>query len=638
LDHAVLETDRHRYVVVSPLAEGGMGAIYLGRRISAGAGNAKSRTADVVLKQLLPEHTADPQLIEMFLREARVSASLEHPNIVRTLDLVNAGDDYFIVLEYVRGGDLRTLLRRARRRQQRFSIDAALHIASEVLSALSYAHGKRDRKGQSLGIIHRDVTPSNILLGADGLVKLTDFGIAKAPSQGSVMFKVKGKLGYMAPEQSRGESVDVRADIFAVGVVLYEALVGERLFAGTQSQAAGVFSQPIRAPSKRRPEVSAAIDELVMRALSLDPAGRYRSADEFRAVITRITGGKVFGSKGLSADLHRVCGDDSARWLSLDVPHNATLNDGADGTGVIATGDEEFDSDRPPTLSRGYAIPSRELTSVVTLGDSASKEDPDSDLATTRLADDPFAPSAAVASSKRAGLAFDPTQFLNNPPARAFDEDEGAATRVQPNATLSRRAAREPEPVARRPKPEPVAPEPVAHKPATKPPLGPAAPRAQFQPPKPRASVPPPSGTFDVPPPSARSETSQQIPTRMTLTNVDESPASARQPAPGSRSASASMDSSLSGTSRSSASRRAAGPSSLAALERNLSGRPLMKSVLAVIAVLLLVGLGIGLGLLLSGPGLDPESAPDPGAAVGNSRGQGTPSGAKAEPASPPAR
>ncbi len=629
-----------------------MGAIYLGRRISAGAGNAASRTADVVLKQLLPEHTADPQLIEMFLREARLSAHLDHANIVRTLDLVNAGDDYFIVLEYVRGGDLRTLLRRARRRQQRFSIDAALHIASEVLSALSYAHGKRDRKGQSLGIIHRDVTPSNILLGADGVVKLTDFGIAKAPSQGSVMFKVKGKLGYMAPEQSRGESVDVRADIFAVGVVLYEALVGERLFAGTQSQAAGVFSQPIRAPSKRRPEVSAAIDELVMRALSLDPAGRYRSADEFRAVITRITGGKVFGSKGLSADLHRVCGDDSARWLSLDVPNNATLNDGGEGTGVIATGDEEFDSDRPPTLSRGYAIPSRELTSVVTLGDSASKEDPDSDLATTRLADDPFAPSAAVASSKRAGLAFDPTQFVNNPPPRAFDEDEGAATRVQPNATISRRAAREPEPVARKAKrePEPVAPEPVAPKPAAKVTLGPAAPRAQFQPPKPRASVPPPSGTFDAPPPGARSETSQQIPTRMTLTNVDESPASARQPAPGSQSASASasasMDSSLSGTSRSSASRRATGPSSLAALERNLSGRPLMKSVLAVIAILLLVGLGIGLGLLLSGPGLDPESAPDPGAAVGNSSGRplgrplgkDTPNGAKAEPVPPPAR
>jgi serine/threonine protein kinase len=612
LDHAVLETDRHRYLVVSPLAEGGMGAIFLGRRVTAGAGNAPSRTADVVLKQLLPEHTADPQLIEMFLREARVSASLEHPNIVRTLDLVNAGDDYFIVLEYVRGGDLRTLLRRARRRQLRFSIDAALHIASEVLAALSYAHGKRDRKGQSLGIIHRDVTPSNILIGADGGVKLTDFGIAKAPSQGSVMFKVKGKLGYMSPEQARGESVDVRADLFAIGVVLYEALVGERLFVGTMSSAAGVFSQPIRPPSKRRPEVGTALDDVLMQALALEAPKRFRSADEFRAALLQVAG-RPLGAQGLAADLHRACGDnDSASWLSLDVPPNATLNDGGEGTGVIDTGDEEFDSDRPPTMSRSFSLPSRELTSVVTLGEGKAehqaehKEDLDADLAATRLADDPFAPSAPAAPP-RSPLAFDPTQFATNPPPRAFDDE--VATRVQPPEPFKRRA------------PEPPRPEPTVHKSEAK--RRPdAGPRAQFQPPKPRAAVPPPSDTFAVEAPTRLSgEISQQIPTRMTSAPPEDAPQGVHMRAPGSRSSSDRME-----VGRSSASRRAVGPASLAALERNLSGRPLMKSVLAVIVILVLVALGIGLGLLLSGPGLDTDSTPNAAPNAGeNPRGSVTP-------------
>src|SRR6185369_2772691 len=205
-------TSSDRYVIVEYIAEGGMGAIYLGKKIGVG-GFEK----EVVLKQLLPEFTREPKFIDLFLREARLSASLDHANIVRTLDLVNAGEDYFIVMEYVRGGDLRTLLKRAKRRQARLSIDSVLFVVSEVLAALSYAHDRHTPDGQPLGLIHRDVSPSNILLGVDGSVKLTDFGIAKSQTQGSVVFKVKGKIGYMAPEQARGEPVDRRADLFAVG-------------------------------------------------------------------------------------------------------------------------------------------------------------------------------------------------------------------------------------------------------------------------------------------------------------------------------------------------------------------------------------------------------------------------------------
>src|SRR6185369_106649 len=152
-------TSSDRYVIVEYLAEGGMGAIYLGKKLGVG-GFEK----EVVLKQLLPEFTREPKFIDLFLREARLSASLDHANIVRTVDLVTAGEDYFMVMEYVRGGDLRTLMRRARRKHKRFPPQAAIFIAHEILEALAYAHSRVGADGRPLSLIHRDVSPSNILL------------------------------------------------------------------------------------------------------------------------------------------------------------------------------------------------------------------------------------------------------------------------------------------------------------------------------------------------------------------------------------------------------------------------------------------------------------------------------------------
>ncbi len=154
MDRAVLETASDRYVIVEYLAEGGMGAIYLGKKLGV-----DGFEKEVVLKQLLPELTSQPKFIDLFLREARLSASLDHANIVRTVDLVNAGDDYFMVMEYVRGGDLRTLMRRARRRRQKFGPQAAIFIGHELLEALAYAHGKTGSDGRPLSLIHRDVSP-----------------------------------------------------------------------------------------------------------------------------------------------------------------------------------------------------------------------------------------------------------------------------------------------------------------------------------------------------------------------------------------------------------------------------------------------------------------------------------------------
>ena len=214
-----------RYVVLEHLSEGGMGAIYVGKKLGAGGFEM-----EVVLKQLLPEFTQQEEFIDLFLREAKLSATLDHANIVHTIDLVTAGGEYFIVMEYLPGGDLRTLLKKAKRRGKRFSPAAAIYISREVLSALAYAHVKRDFDGKPLKLIHRDVSPSNILLSYAGEVKLTDFGIAKAATHTSLFYKVKGKIGYMSPEQAKSEPLDHRSDLYSLAVCMYEILTGERLF------------------------------------------------------------------------------------------------------------------------------------------------------------------------------------------------------------------------------------------------------------------------------------------------------------------------------------------------------------------------------------------------------------------------
>ncbi|HEX6836566.1 MAG TPA: protein kinase, partial [Polyangia bacterium] len=388
MDRAVLETSSDRYVIVEYLAEGGMGAIYLGKKLGVG-GFEK----EVVLKQLLPEFTREPKFIDLFLREARLSASLEHANIVHTIDLVNAGDDYFMVMEYVKGADLRTLLKRVRRKHKRFSPAAGVFIGHEIIEALAYAHAKSAHDGRPLNLIHRDISPSNILLSGAGEVKLTDFGIAKASTHRSVFYKVKGKVGYMSPEQARGEPVDARSDLFSLGVVLYEVLVGERLFVGDlMSSASQIYAQPIQPPSQKRPEIPADLDAVILKALSLDPAGRFQSAEEFQETLTRVATRHrlIIGASEMSQHLKSIAGEDASMWLRLEVlGHDRTESTQAHGTAVLSTqgivdgederrpefdlsdADEEDDADDSDRLdvlrarNRPPSLPTGELTSVV---------------------------------------------------------------------------------------------------------------------------------------------------------------------------------------------------------------------------------------------------------------------------------
>ncbi|HET6150665.1 MAG TPA: serine/threonine-protein kinase [Polyangia bacterium] len=305
-----------RYRIERYLTEGGMGAIYVGKKLGPG-GFEK----DVVLKQLLPEHTSRPEFRDLFFREAKISATLDHANIVHTFDLVESDESLFIVMEYVRGADLRTICRRAKLRRRQLAPAAAIQIALEILAGLSYAHTRRDPHGNSLDIIHRDVSPSNILCSAEGEVKLSDFGIAKAATHSSVFYRVRGKVGYMSPEQARNQPIDARTDLYSGAVCLYEALTGERLFVGDLSTPPDViYGQPIAPPSYKRPGLPRALDHVMATALASDPDDRYQDARAFAEALRQVAHhhGMLSSAPQLAEELREILGDDPNRWLQED--------------------------------------------------------------------------------------------------------------------------------------------------------------------------------------------------------------------------------------------------------------------------------------------------------------------------------
>ncbi len=338
-----------RYVVLEHLSEGGMGAIYVGKKMGAGGFEM-----EVVLKQLLPEFTQQEEFIDLFLREAKLSATLDHANIVHTIDLVTAGGEYFIVMEYLPGGDLRTLLKKAKRRGKRFSPAAAIYIVREVLSALAYAHSKRDFSGNPLKLIHRDVSPSNILLSHAGEVKLTDFGIAKAATHTSLFYKVKGKVGYMSPEQAKSEALDSRSDLYSIAVCMYEILTGERLFvhAGLTTSADEIYSQPVPNVSKKVPGVPPELDAILQKALSLDPARRYQTAGELQEALMRCAhrNGLLMSAPELAAELLAACGPNET-WRGPDEEdaHDAKRQ-GTEVYDALDDEDEDDDDDSGPPM------------------------------------------------------------------------------------------------------------------------------------------------------------------------------------------------------------------------------------------------------------------------------------------------
>ncbi|MCK6575571.1 serine/threonine protein kinase, partial [Myxococcota bacterium] len=273
-----------KYTLLRRLATGGMAEIFLARQIGVG-GFEK----DVVVKRLLPEHAAHPDFVSMFLDEARIAAHLTHPNIAQIFDLGQEGDDYYIAMEYVRGADLRRLCSQGIAEGNYLPLHLAIRTITEVCDALAYAHTRTDKDGRPMGIVHRDVSPTNVLVTFDGGVKLVDFGIAKAANKVSVtkVGQIKGKYGYMSPEQCRGDALDARSDIFAVGINLYEITLGRRLFRGDSDVETirAIESGAIPAPRSISPDYPATLERIVLRALAQRPEDRYAQARDLQMAL-----------------------------------------------------------------------------------------------------------------------------------------------------------------------------------------------------------------------------------------------------------------------------------------------------------------------------------------------------------------
>ena len=236
----------------------------------------------VALKRMRPHLSAEDSFVKMFLFEAKLAAKLHHPNIVQIYDLGQIADSYFIAMEYVSGRDMSKVVPQADKLGIGFPIEYAMLVAAEVLEGLAYAHEKVDEFGQPLGIVHRDVTPENIIVGWNGHVRLVDFGIVKATSQTdqTKVGEIKGKLSYMSPEQGQGKVLDQRSDLFTLGVVLYEWISGYKLFTGENEMAVlkSILEGRIYPPTYFREDVPAAVEDIMMKALTKDRDARYASA------------------------------------------------------------------------------------------------------------------------------------------------------------------------------------------------------------------------------------------------------------------------------------------------------------------------------------------------------------------------
>jgi serine/threonine-protein kinase len=271
-----------KYKLVRLIASGGMAEVYLARQAGA-AGFEKL----VCLKRILPHLARDKQFVDMFLNEARLAARLDHPNIVSIFDLGGANGSYFIAMEFIDGPSLRMAAKRALERGERLPIAEIVKIISMAASGLHYAHDLAGPDGKPLGLVHRDISPDNILVHRNGAAKVVDFGIAKAANSSAFTRTgtLKGKVAYMPPEQLRGDPLDRRADVFALGVVLYEMLAGQRPWAGDSdvSLIGKIMTEDPLPLATLRPDSPAGLLAVLERALAKDREARYASCHDLQA-------------------------------------------------------------------------------------------------------------------------------------------------------------------------------------------------------------------------------------------------------------------------------------------------------------------------------------------------------------------
>jgi serine/threonine-protein kinase len=447
-----------RYYLVDKLATGGMADVY--RAVTRGVEGFR-RT--FVVKRILTEKASSPSFVRMFCDEARVCALLNHPNIVQVYDFGHVGGTYFLAMEYLLGKDVSSLMRVLRAAKVAVPPAIATYIAREAAIGLHHAHTLRNAAGQALGIVHRDVTPSNIMLLYAGGVKLLDFGIARVgaavASEGG---GIKGKFGYLAPEQARSAAdIDGRADVFALGVTLWEMLAGRRLFAGKDEVETlrNVLRKEVPKPSSIRPEIPAALDAVVLRALERDREARYPSAEAMAQDCSRVLESIRCDSQTLRAFLNDLFAEESSS-LSLDVPEIPEELFSAAISGPISAYDRKA-KDKPLDVSPRNDVPSAEIEIIEPSGPTPRARTPAPPFGVLAADEDP---AAASRRRSRRMLAIGGAALAVAVAALV------GATHLRPRAPAPA-AARE---VVAAPIPAPPPP-PVAEVPVTPPPAPPAA-------------------------------------------------------------------------------------------------------------------------------------------------------------------
>jgi serine/threonine protein kinase len=435
-----------RYRIYDAIAAGGMATVHYGRMLGP-LGFART----VAIKRLHREYARDPEFVAMFMDEARLAARIHHPNVVQTLDVVTSEGEIFLVMEYVAAVSLSQLLFAGRTKGEQAPIAVAAAIIADVLQGLHAAHEATDEAGNPLDIVHRDVSPQNILVGADGSSRVLDFGIAKATGRATQVTRegqLKGKFAYMAPEQITNVRVTRQSDIFAASIVLWEALTGTRLFQAESEPAvlARVLSAPIDPPSRLAPGLGPDIDAVVLRGLARDLSTRYATGREMARDLEART--PLATASQVGEWVEHLAGDDLARRAarvaeiesesrSERVSVATALATSARAPGVVAATEPTAHPAREPERTRKAALLAVLIVGAAAVGAGVLSR---YNMPTRGLE---VRPPAQAAPSLNVGLSKAEPGLRERPASEA--EPPSSALRPLPNATPSIRTPRAPD-------------------------------------------------------------------------------------------------------------------------------------------------------------------------------------------------
>ena len=338
-----------RYEVIRHLATGGMAQIYLARQSGLG-----SFERHVVLKTILRERASDQRFVTMFLDEAKLAATLNHQNVAQVYEVDQSDGNYFMAMEYVHGENARAILETTLRRGWTIPLELAVMIISGAAAGLHHAHERRGKNGQPLNIVHRDVSPANIMVGFDGSVKVLDFGIAKAEERATktVGGTIKGKYGYMSPEQCKGKPIDRRSDIFALGIVLYELTTLRRAFKGNDDfeTMKRIVAGDVVLPTVAVPGYPRELEAIALTAMANDPNARFQSAQELiEALDAFAVRSKLTGSgTAMGRFMTQLFGSKKEPWVDTHP---------SEKTEISIEGGEDIDNEKTSVVASAFAPP-----------------------------------------------------------------------------------------------------------------------------------------------------------------------------------------------------------------------------------------------------------------------------------------